>query len=253
MTVLLATQLCIAKGKEDRIITLLQDGANMPPETNLMLYYGRQLLGTPYVSHTLEGNLEEHLVVNIDELDCMTFVEVISSLTITTQQHEVTYEAFCHNLQRLRYKLGIIQGYTSRNHYFQWWLENADTLGIAREIIGNPDIWSARQNYNLTYLIGKQGTDRHIHGTCSYIPKSQLSKGPKELGSIQSGDIIAIVTNKRGLDTSHMGIAVWGEDNKLHLLHASSIYKRVIVEPKPLYDYMQRHPSQLGIRVVRVK
>lgn len=256
MIALLVTQLCTAKdakdGRQD-IESLLRDGANMPSETNLMLYYGQHFLGTPYVSHTLEGNAEERLVVNIRELDCMTFVETVAALTLTTQQREVTYDAFCRNLQRLRYKMGVIQGYASRNHYFQWWMENADSLGLAREIIGNKRIWSATQRYSLTYLKGKQGTDRHIHGTCSYIPKSLLNRNSHELGSIESGDIIAIVTNKRGLDTSHMGIAVWSNDGKLHLLHASSIFKRIIVEPKPLYDYMQRHPSQLGIRVVRVK
>ena len=63
----------------------------------------------------------------------------------------------------------------------------------------------------------------------------------------------AIVTRKDGLDTSHIGFAQWGHDNRLHLLNASQIHRQVISEPMTLYQYMAKHPSQLGIRVIEVK
>ena len=87
-----------------------------------------------------------------------------------------------------------------------------------------------------------------------YIPRSQLNgtkNGP--LGIIQDGDILAIVTKKAGLDTSHLGFAQWGKDGKLHLLNASQIHKKTVLEPMTLYQYMGKHPSQLGIRVIRMK
>ena len=59
------------------------------------------------------------------------------------------------------------------------------------------------------------------------------------------------MTRKKGLDTSHLGFAVWKE-GRLHLLNASSIHKKVVLEPMTLRQYMQKHPSQLGVRVVRV-
>lgn len=84
-----------------------------------------------------------------------------------------------------------------------------------------------------------------------YIPKEKL-KYPELLKStIKDGDIIAIVTNKKGLDISHIGFAVWHRGN-IHLLNASSIHKKVIEEPMTLYQYMMRHPSQIGIRIIRV-
>ncbi|MBQ2498070.1 MAG: DUF1460 domain-containing protein, partial [Prevotella sp.] len=58
-------------------------------------------------------------------------------------------------------------------------------------------------------------------------------------------------TSKKGLDTSHVGIAVWHKDG-LHLLNASMIHKKVVEEPMTLKQYMQKHLSQTGIRVVRV-
>ena len=60
-------------------------------------------------------------------------------------------------------------------------------------------------------------------------------------------------TSKAGLDVSHVGFAVWGKDGRLHLLNASSIHKKVILEPMTLYQYMQKHPSQTGIRVIRLQ
>lgn len=84
-----------------------------------------------------------------------------------------------------------------------------------------------------------------------YIPKEKL-KHPEKLKSfIHDGDILAIVTNKKGLDISHIGFAVWHNGN-LHLLNASSIHKKVVEEKKTLYQYMMQQRSQIGIRVVRV-
>ena len=86
-----------------------------------------------------------------------------------------------------------------------------------------------------------------------YSPRAQLNKGKQTpLGLIQDGDILAIVTRKQGLDTSHIGFALWGKDGKLHLLNASQIHKKVVLEPMTLFDYMGKHPTQLGIRVIEV-
>jgi len=84
-----------------------------------------------------------------------------------------------------------------------------------------------------------------------YVPLSLLDKGKDVLETIHDGDILAIVTRKKGLDTSHLGFAVW-QKGCLHLLNASSIHKKVVLEPMTLSEYMKKHPSQLGVRVVRV-
>ena len=88
--------------------------------------------------------------------------------------------------------------------------------------------------------------------TIRYIPKERVGESKAVLSDIHDGDIIAITTNKKGLDIAHVGFAVWGKDGKLHLLNASSIHKKVVLEPMTLYQYMQKHPSQTGIRVVRL-
>jgi hypothetical protein len=84
-----------------------------------------------------------------------------------------------------------------------------------------------------------------------YIPVSQLSKSKKELSCIKDGDILAIVTKRQGLDTSHIGIAEWGSDGFLHLLNASKIFKKVVLDSRPIHKYMATQKLQQGVWVVR--
>ena len=83
------------------------------------------------------------------------------------------------------------------------------------------------------------------------MQKEQLCGNKKNI-PIRDGDIIALVTNIKGLDVTHMGIAVWVK-GKLHMLHASSKEKNVILDPTPLHDYLAPRKSCPGVRVVRVK
>ena len=69
--------------------------------------------------------------------------------------------------------------------------------------------------------------------------------------TIKDGDIIAIITSKKGLDTSHIGIAVWHKDG-LHMLNASQVRHKVVEEPMLLRTYMAKYPMQTGIRIIRV-
>jgi hypothetical protein len=86
-----------------------------------------------------------------------------------------------------------------------------------------------------------------------YIPKSALRRSTKALRqAVKDGDIIAITCNKKGLDIAHLGFAIWQKDG-LHLLNASMIHKKVVLEPMTFYQYLQKHPSHTGIRVIRLK
>ena len=87
----------------------------------------------------------------------------------------------------------------------------------------------------------------------AYIPNSKLNAGKSELNMVHDGDILALVTKKSGLDISHVGFALWGKDGKLHLINASSLHKKVVSEPMTLYEYMKKHPSNLGVRIIRIR
>lgn len=244
----------------------------------VITYFASELRGTPYVAQTLETDGEEHLVVDLDRFDCTTYVETVVALALCMRSFKPDYDDFREMLQRLRYRDGEINGYASRNHYFTEWIDSNTRLGIVEEVKGNAkdrrgayypfiSVQKLNCNYmsqhpdNYPMMKGKpdvqeqiRANEKKISGrSVRYIPKRLLNRTKKSLSCIQNGDILAIVTNKKGLDTSHLGIAFWDDDDRLHMFHASQIKGEVILDEKPLYNYMNEHPSQLGIRVIRVK
>ena len=256
-----------------KVERLLAEAALRGDVTNWTLYFAEKFIGTPYVASTLEVNDEEELVVNLRQLDCTTLVENVVALTLTVREPAPSFAAFCRNLEKIRYRGGVRDGYASRNHYFSEWIASNEKLGVVEEIRGKKEegyrpfvaVQCLELDYMSTHpsaypmLEGNAGELRRIRTNeqafdgqaVRYVPVSWLGKGQEELGDIHDGDILAIVTRKKGLDTSHLGFAVWKE-GRLHLLNASSIHKKVVLEPMTLRQYMQKHPSQLGVRVVRV-
>ena len=168
-----------------------------------------------------------------------------------------------------------MQGYVSRNHYFSQWIESNVGLGLVCERkatpAGNYFPFTAVQRIDVHYmsqhpdlypmLKGKSDDiacirryEEEINGTSvRYIPSRLLGRDRKTLRYVQDGDILALVTSRDGLDISHVGIAEWGTDGKLHLLNASSIHKKVVLDDVPLYDYMMKYDHRLGIRALGVE
>lgn len=275
----ISAQIIYKSSDSVRIESMLRKGLEQPQGTNLMLYYGKQFLGVPYVAHTLEvpynsGSTDacEQLVINLDELDCTTFVETVATLTKTVMLGQTTFADYCRNLQDFRYQDGIITDYTSRNHYFTTWVDNAlahnyiylvgpsdSPLFKSRTqkidfMTKHPDFYAAlRTSGGKRYLNNIGQAEKKISRQVYYLPTSQLGKSKSQLPFIKDGDILALETLKDGLDVSHLGIAVWGDDEKLHLLNASSIYKKVVIDSKTLQKYQQGQRTQLGIRIMRVK
>lgn len=258
--------------KEDslRVVELLKLGAKAPANEPLTLFYAKQLMNRPYVAHTLEiKDMEEHLAINLQSLDCTTLVENCCALALTTSHGSKSWKDYLAWLQKLRYDAGKIDGYKSRNHYFSQWIQSGTKLGLVKEIVPPTSI-SVPMKLSLTYMsehpdsypllkvnmeeckLIAEMEKRASGATVRYIPKERVGDSKKVLSCVKDGDIIAITTNKKGLDVSHVGFAVWEKDGKLHLLNASSIHKKVVLEPMTLYEYMQKHPVQTGIRVIHL-
>lgn len=270
----------VSYSREDslRVVELLQLGAKELSDskstsrpTPLTLFYARKLMDLPYVGQTLEiKGKEEHLAINLHALDCTTLVENCCALALTTSHGSTRWQDYISWLRKLRYDGGKIDGYKSRNHYFSQWIESGERQGLVSEVVP-PAKLSVPMKLSLTYmsdhpdsypLLKVDMQERKLIGemekkasgkTVRYVPKDRVGQSKKVLSFIHDGDIIAITTSKQGLDVSHVGFAVWGTDGRLHLLNASSIHKKVVLEPMTLYQYMQKHPSQTGIRIVRTK
>ena len=82
----------------------------------------------------------------------------------------------------------------------------------------------------------------------TYIPKDKVAYLTPNI--VSEGDIIAIVTDIEGLDFSHVGFATF-IDGEIHLLHASSGKKEVIIDPLSLTDYLAKFKHHKGIRILR--
>lgn len=256
-----------------KVVQLLEKGKKQPAGTNMPLFFAGELKGLPYVAATLEVNKEEDLVVNLRQLDCTTLVENVVALTLAVRDDRPSFAAFCRELERIRYAGGVRDGYSSRNHYFSEWIDSNEKMGIVKEVKGkvgkNCFPFTGEQLLDLHYMsahpekypmlegkpdeIGRiRRNEKRVSGKAvRYIPAGLLDKGKDVLSDVCDGDILAIVTKKKGLDTSHLGFAVW-QDGRLHLLNASSIHKKVVLEPMTLSQYMKKHPSQAGVRVVRM-
>ena len=249
-----------------KICRLLRD-ANKQTTT---LWFARQFLNMPYVAQTLEVNPAEQLVVNTRQLDCTTLVETVTALTLCAHQGKRSWNDYLSTLRTLRYRKGKLDGYPSRLHYFSDWIADKTAMSIVKEIQSPNPPFSAVQHINVNYMSthpdAYQALKAHpewvsvirqqeetLSGTTSrYIPKSALKRNTKALRqAVHDGDIIAITCNKKGLDIAHLGFAVWKKDG-LHLLNASQIHKKVVQEPMTLYQYLQKHPSHTGIRIIRI-
>ena len=230
------------------------------------LHFAKQMLGVPYVAGTLDGNEEERLVVRTDALDCTTFVETVLALCIADERNERSYAGFKKALTDVRYRDGVLDGYASRLHYFSDWISNNERMGFVKEctsetLCAQPqELWL---NFMTTHVDSYQPMkkdpalvevmavqEKNWQGTIvSYIPKERLNLPPEEL-KIKDGDILAMVTNIKGLDIVHVGFAFW-KDNHLHLLHASSSAKKVIEDPKTQYESSGKTKAHIGVRAIR--
>lgn len=233
------------------------------------LYYARKLIGKPYVAHTLEVNDTERLVVNLRQLDCTTLVENVCALVLTAREGKHDFRSFCQHLQKLRYRQGKLDGYPSRLHYFSDWIDDKAAMGLVREITSKRPPFTAIQTLNTNYMsthpqaykalrqhpeMVKQiaAQEKRLTGQqYRFIPKTEKPNDKLLRQVIHDGDILAITCSKPGLDIAHLGFAVWRKDG-LHLLNASQLHKKVVEEPMTLWQYLSKHPSHTGIRVVRL-
>lgn len=285
-----ALQICSAQTQEqtnkqifNKVYAAVKDKADLPTG-QLALEIGKQFLETKYVSFTLEVE-PEALQIFLDKTDCILFVELISSFALTVKGEKImqagdgvnycirqtpyvvkakpSYELLCHNIQNMRYRLGVVDGYGSRIHYTSEWILQNQTNGILYEFTKD---YGTPINQSFYFMTTHPDSYRQLKGNpeetakvkeaelrlCCQVPyykitQEQLRK-PEVISQIQEGDIITFVDTAPGLDLAHVAMACKGEEGQMHFIHASYGYKKVVLEPKTLADYAKN-----GIRVSRLR
>ncbi|MDH8701194.1 hypothetical protein M2138_000533 [Dysgonomonadaceae bacterium PH5-43] len=274
LSIVLSLVICLSvqaqqdNGKDEKVVTSFikeceKDTVALSPN-ELLLKAAWHLMGTPYVGHTLEVNKEEQLVINLRELDCMTFVDNCLALSRTVRYANPDFDYFARQLKYIRYRNGIIQGYTSRLHYTSDWITDNINKNVVEDIthgIGGkkfypevsimstrPELYPALKS-NPADLATMKEIENIINKrtTYYYLPKNEI-KDKQHL--IKDGDIICFVTSAKGVDIAHLGIA-YRYKGGLTFIHASSKHKKVLVNPESLSDYCKAIKSNRGIIVLR--
>ena len=231
----------------------------------LVEFYARRLLGTPYVAHTLEGD-KEMLTINIHELDCLTFIETLYSLSRATLNDRYSWRDFAANIENVRYRGGEMGDYSSRIHYISEWIIDNHVRGNLVEI--TPDL--PHVDYlvkNIDYMTRHTASYRQLKDDSamvekirryelrnhrfSYIKRSWLNDKALK-AALRSGDFVSLVTKTEGLDVSHNGIIIVDEKGDPYLLDASMSGGKVMLESKPLFKYLEKSKTNIGIRVFRM-
>ena len=229
---------------------------------NSMVPIGKTFLGTPYVEKTLEIGEKETLVVNLSGLDCTTFVENVLAFSLLVKENKSSFHDFVSTLKTIRYRNGLLNGYSSRLHYFTDWIRNNNEKGLVVDV--TPDLGGVDVQKSINFM----GTHRELYPfltdndnfntmleveaelakeTLCVLPQDEIEAVEDKL---QNGDIIALATSIKGLDVTHTGIAIRQPNGRIHLLHAS-ISGAVKITEEPLVDYLKKIKSNTGIIVAR--
>jgi hypothetical protein len=247
---------------EEKMEWAREAGLERMPIGDAIVALGRTFVGAPYVAGTLEQEGPERLVVNLRELDCVTYVETVLAMARILRAGSPDYASFKQELVRIRYRDGVLVGYPSRLHYFSEWISNNERKGIVRDVSG--EVGGERRPGEIGFMTRNREAYRQledeevaaeiarIETTLSgeernYVP--QRSIAAVEAG-IRDGDIIAATSTLEGLDIAHTGFAIW-IDNRLHLMHAPLVGTVVEISVRPLAERIQRIEAQNGVMVAR--
>ena len=222
-------------------------------------------LEIPYGGGTLDLNDNESLVVNLRELDCVTYVENVLALSLAVRNNNLSQSSFVDNLRQIRYRKKKILDFASRIHYTSDWIvenENNNFIeNISKKLSGiketkKLDFMSTHRSaykqiakndslFNKIVAMEHSVNDR---GGFYYIPKQLIASNGNKIPHMS---IIAFVTAIPGLDTSHVGFA-FHDKGKLTFIHASSAKQKVVIDDKTLSEYCLSQKKCKGVIVAKV-
>ncbi len=223
------------KWTEDELDRIIRRASEIDDSGRRINFLSAEFLGTSYRDRTLIGdcNTPEVLVVNLEGIDCFTFIDYIEAMRLSG-----SFPDFLENLKKIRYKNGMVS-FEGRNHFFTDWKFNAAYLKDATAEIGKSATLHVRKILNkkdeeTSWIPGLLHAEREI----KYIPTSAVTD--QLLGRLRTGDYAGIYSEAPGLDVSHVGIIIKGGE-EIYLRHASSRHRKVVDED--LKDYISGKPG----------
>lgn len=236
----------IISGKwiEEQLNQILRQASEINNTSQRIDFLSKLFLSTPYKPSTLIGNkdMPELFVINLSEMDCLTFIEYIEAMRMSG-----SFEEFKEALKRVRYRAGEV-AFEKRKHFFSDWTESEPVyVEDITELLGGHRTVKVEKILNLKdisgtlFLDGIEVQKREI----KYIPAGWIDE--LVINRLETGDYIGLYSELPGLDVSHVGIAIKYK-RMIYLRHASSQKKKVVDED--LKGYLSGKP---GIIVFRPK
>jgi hypothetical protein len=233
---------------------------------------GELAIGTPYVAFALEAYLREGgspvatepLALSLSQFDCVSLVEsCVAIARLAGKDGSPDWSGFAREMERLRYRGGVRQGYTSRLHYFSDWIRDNQLRGGVREL--GEELGGIADTRPLRFMTEhrssypalahedvfaeiaarERGLDLHPRWV---VPTARI---PEVSDRIQSGDILAFATAIEGLDVTHTALAYRDAGGVLRVLHAPLSGGEVEITRATLPEYVAAIRRSTGILVAR--
>lgn len=214
---------------------------------NRMEHFSRALMGTPYLlgpmGESYLDSIDTKPLVNLDSVDCVTFVEHTLALSLAT--HE---DSIFTLLQRIRYRDGKI-GYSTRKHYMldDWVGEGKFAKPVSMEgdtsitrVLPKTEFYKKKM---LKYVVnGKLGVDAPM-----IIRMLPYGRALVWANTVYRGDFnvigVGFVGKSDKIDITHTGMIFLYPGEKPKLRHASSLRKKVVEQP--FLEYLESRRGKL--------
>ncbi len=233
---------------------------------------GELAAGSPYVAGMLDAYLlaggpppaAEPLALSLTRFDCVTLVE--SCLAVgraAAASGEPSWQAFATDVERMRYRGGIREGYGSRLHYFSEWIRDGAARGLVKDL--GADLGGVRDARPLRFMTSHRasypamerdevfaeiaGMERGLDGHPRWVvPAARLAAVEPQLAT---GDVLAFATSIDGLDVTHAALAYRDGAGVLRVLHAPLSGGVVEVTAATLAEYVGAIRRCTGVLVAR--
>ncbi len=237
----------LGKWSEEDLDSLIRSASLIPQAGTRITRISREFLCLPYRESTLIGDAvtPETLVVNLEGVDCFTFIDYVEAVNISG-----CYSEFMDNLRRVRYKGGVVH-FETRNHFFTDWKEFNGNLvrDVTREIGGDMTCGEAKTlNVKEDGTCFLQGLKPRARGI-DYIPADCVDDAITS--RLIPGDYVGIFSAMAGLDVSHVGIFV-RNDGLPCFRHASSAADVRMVTDQNFAAYIASKPGIVVLRAMEL-
>ena len=219
------------------------------PINEVVIDIGKSFINTPYVADTLDLSGNEALVTNLHGLDCWTFFENSLVIARVIKKKSLTFENYKKELEFVRYRGGIRNGYSSRLHYIIDWIYDNREKGVVADI--NKDLGGIKLNKIIDFMTShrdlyppldsrecfeklKSIEEKISSRDNYYVPTDILADTECEL---KSGDIFGLISDTKGLDAFHTGL-IYKENGNAFILDAASSVGYVDIYRKSVYEYL---------------